>query len=63
MTNKAVRDRMRYASSSIGKLKAENARLRDALREISSMDWKQADTLELAIQVATEALENENGQR
>ena len=37
----------------------EIKRLRAALREIADMDWKQADTLELAIEIAKEALGDE----
>jgi len=68
MSNNAVRTRMRYASSSIGKLKAENERLRAALREIVEcphpipradgmvdMDWNPARM----VQIAKEALGDE----
>ena len=37
----------------------EIERLLAALRGIANMDWKQADTLELAIEIAREALGNE----
>lgn len=35
----------------------EIVRLRSALRKIAAMDWKQADTLEEAVDAAREALE------
>ena len=38
---------------------AEIKHLRAALRGVANMDWKQADTLELAIEIAREALRDE----